>query len=76
TFDDGTHSDYKNLKFASADLKNKSGTYWVVILLSSKTAYELTVDSLTEEVSKYKMELTKTQMAIAEIYETIDLNKK
>ncbi|RDY30419.1 hypothetical protein, partial [Lachnotalea glycerini] len=71
TFDDGTHSDYKNLKFASADLKNKSGTYSVVILLTSKTAYELTVDSLKEELSNCKDELTKTQLAVAEIYETV-----
>lgn len=77
-FDDGTHCEYSNLKFTSASLKNKSGTYSVVILLSSKTAYELAVDGLTQEVKTHNqeieensLELTKTQLAIVELYETL-----
>ncbi|MFA9376216.1 MAG: hypothetical protein ACERKZ_05605 [Lachnotalea sp.] len=78
TYEDETHSEYSNLKFTSASLKNKSGTYSVVILLSSKTVYELEVDSLNKvvkahdlEITENNSELTKTQLAIVEIFESL-----
>ncbi len=79
TYDDGSHSDYQNLKFVSGNLLNKSGTYYVAISITTKTAYEMAVDELTKEVIKLGEEnlllreqnnLLKTQMEVTQ--EAID----
>jgi uncharacterized protein YqfB (UPF0267 family) len=71
THDDGSHSDYQNLKFLSMYVANTSGTYSVVAEITAKTIYEMAVDGLTKDVNESNTELTKTQLALVEIYESL-----
>lgn len=61
--DDETESKYNHLKFLSAELVS-GGKYSINLVLSNKTEFEMKVTELEEE-------LTRTQAALVEMYETV-----
>lgn len=70
-YDDGSKSEYKNLKFFESNTKRVGNVHEVTTVLTSKTEFELRVDELTKSANSDYKDLTKTQVAIVELYELI-----
>lgn len=78
TYTDNTYSEYKNLKIVGTSSIKKANVFSVTIILSNKTEFEMTVESLNEIVSGQKKgiaessyDITKMQIALAEVFERL-----
>lgn len=78
TYTDGTYGEYKNLKTVESTWSKKANVISATITLTSKTEFEMTVDTLStvvesqkNDIAKGNTDVTKTQLAIVEIYELL-----
>lgn len=78
TYTDNTYSEYKNLKIVGTSSVKRSNVFSVTIILSNKTEFEMTVESLNEIVSgqekgiaESSYDITKMQIALAEVFERL-----
>lgn len=78
TYTDNTYSEYKNLKIVGTSSVKKANVFSVTIILTNKTEFEMTVESLNEIVlgqekgiAESTFDITKTQIALAELFELL-----
>lgn len=78
TYTDNTYSEYKNLKIVGTSSFKRSNVFSVTIILSNKTEFEMTVESLNEivsgqekEIAESSYDITKMQIALAEVFERL-----
>lgn len=71
TYKDGTHGEYKNLKTVESTWSKKANVISATITLSTKTEFEIAVESLNEMMSENSEEITKTQLALVNLYEKL-----